>query len=319
MKAFLGIDIGSLSAKMALLDDNKKLISRSYLPTQGDPVGALQRGLGQIERCLPDGIEICGVGATGSARFLAGAVAGADVIKNEITSQAVGALHFIPDVHTVIEIGGQDSKVIIIRDGVVTDFGMNTVCAAGTGSFLDHQAQRLNLSIEQFSQMAAESDNPVEINGKCTVFAESDMIHQQQTGHRLEDIAYGLCRTLARNYLSNVCLAKDIDPPIVFQGGVAFNRGIVRALREELESEIIVPQHHEITGAIGAALLAGEEVKSEASLFKGFDICRRQYSTSSFECRECPQLCRIARLQLDGETVYSWGGHCDLFQPAVKI
>jgi len=318
LKAFLGIDIGSLSAKMALLDESKKLLSHVYLPTQGDPVGSLQRGLEQIERHLPVDVDICGVAATGSARYLAGAVAGADIVKNEITSQAVGALHFMPDVRTVIEIGGQDSKIIIIRDGVVVDFGMNTVCAAGTGSFLDHQAQRLNLSIEQFSQMAAESNNPVDITGKCTVFAESDMIHKQQTGHRIEDIAYGLCRTLVRNYLSNVGLAKDIEPPIVFQGGVAFNQGIVRAFQEELEADVIVPEHHEITGAIGAALLAGEEIKNETSCFKGFGVCRQEYTTSSFVCRECHHLCRISQLEVEGETVYSWGGRCDLFQQAVK-
>ena len=318
MKTFLGIDIGSLSAKMALLDEDKNILSRVYLPTQGDPVTALQRGLEQLEQRMPEDVEIRGAAATGSARYLAGAIAGADIIKNEITSQAVAALYFMPDVRTVIEIGGQDSKIIIIRDGVVVDFGMNTVCAAGTGSFLDHQSQRLNLSIEQFSQMAAESDAPVDISGKCTVFAESDMIHKQQTGHSIEDIAYGLCRTLVRNYLINVGLARDIDSPIVFQGGVAFNKGIVRAFREELESDIIVPEHHEITGAIGAALLAGEEMKSEASRFKGFGICRQQYTTSSFECQECHQLCRIAQLQLDGETVYSWGGRCDLFQHAIR-
>lgn len=319
MKAFLGIDIGSLSAKMALLDDNKKLISHSYLPTQGNPVAVLQRGLEQMEQCLPKDIEICSVATTGSARYLAEAVVGADCVKNEITSQAVAALHLVPDVKTVIEIGGQDSKLIIIRDGVVVDFSMNTVCAAGTGSFLGHQAQRLNLSIEQFSQMAAESQNPVDINGKCTVFAESDMIHKQQNGYRIEDIACGLCRTLVYNYLSNVCPGKDMNPPIVFQGGVAFNQGIIRALREKLETDIIVPRHHEISGAIGAALIAAEEVKSKTSCFKGFGVCRQQYTTSFFECRECSQLCQISQLRSCQEIVHSWGGLCDLFQSAVKI
>ncbi len=123
----------------------------------------------------------------------------------------------------------------------MTDFGMNTVCAAGTGSFLDHQALRLNMSIEEFSQRALESKTPVRIAGRCTVFAESDMIHKQQMGHRTEDILYGLCQALVRNYLNNVGLGKDIQPPIVFQGGVAFNQGIVKALREELNTEVIVP------------------------------------------------------------------------------
>jgi predicted CoA-substrate-specific enzyme activase len=318
LKTFLGIDVGSLSTKMALLDADRELIDHIYIPTRGQPVRALQQGLEQLQQRLPEDIDILGVATTGSARYLAGAVVGADCVKNEITSQATAALHFMPGVQTVIEIGGQDSKIIIIRDGAVVDFGMNSVCAAGTGSFLDHQAQRLNVSIQQFSCMAAKSSAPVNISGKCTVFAESDMIHHQQAGHRIEDIAYGLCRTLADNYLSNVAPARDVNPPIVFQGGVAFNQGIMRAFREELGTDIIVPDHPEITGAIGAALLAEEEVAAEASSFKGFAISRQQYTTSSFECRECPRLCQIARLLLDGQMVYSWGGGCDLFQQALK-
>jgi predicted CoA-substrate-specific enzyme activase len=281
VKVFLGIDIGSVSTKIAALDGANELIYHSYLPTHGDPVKAIQQGLKQLAKFLPEGSDVCGVATTGSARYLAGAIVGADLVKNEITSQAIGALHYIPEVQTVIEIGGQDNKIIIIRDGIVTDFGMNTVCAAGTGSFLDHQAQRLNITIEQFSQLAMESRNPVNIAGRCTVFAESDMIHKQQTGYRIEDIAYGLCQTLVRNYLSNVGLGKDIQPPIVFQGGVAFNKGIVRAFKEELNIDIIIPTHNEILGAIGAALLAQEEKRNYESSFKGFGISEIEYSVSS--------------------------------------
>jgi len=276
LKVYLGIDVGSVSTKIAALDEDKELLCHTYLPTQGNPTKAIQQALAEIERLLPTDSSIEGVATTGSARQLAGYIAGADLVKNEITSQAVAALHYYPDVQTIFEIGGQDSKIIIIRDGVVTDFGMNTVCAAGTGSFLDHQAQRLNMSIERFSHLAMDSDTPANIVGRCTVFAESDMIHKQQSGCRIEDIAYGLCRTLVRNYLSNVGLGKEIKPPIVFQGGVAFNRGIIRAFREELDAEIIVPTHHQIMGAIGAALLVQEEMGDKKSGFRGFAACRRQ-------------------------------------------
>jgi len=273
----------------------------------------MQQCLKQIKRLLPEGNDVCGVATTGSARYLAGAIVGADLVKNEITSQAIAALHYIPQVQTVIEIGGQDSKIIIIRDGIVTDFGMNTVCAAGTGSFLDHQAQRLNITIEHFSRLAMESNAPVNISGRCTVFAESDMIHKQQTGYHIEDIVYGLCQALVRNYLSNMGLGKDIKPPIVFQGGVAFNNGIIRAFKEELDANIIVPAHHEIMGAIGAALLAHEEKESNESSFKGFDVSELEYSISSFVCQSCPYLCQIIQLSLDSQVLASWGGHCDLW------
>jgi len=315
MELYLGIDVGSVTTKLAVLNRADELITSLYMPTEGKPVAMVQQGLRQIRQQLPTGTEILGVATTGSARYLAGVIVGADLVKNEITCQAVAALHHIPEVQTIIEIGGQDSKIIIIRDGIVTDFGMNMVCAAGTGSFLDHQASRLNMSIEKLAQQALLSDKPVRIAGRCTVFAESDMVHKQQMGHRIEDIIYGLCQALVRNYLSDVGSGKDIQPPIVFQGGVAFNRGIVRALREELNAEIIVPPHHELMGAIGAALLVGEGMveSSNGSQFKGFGVSEMEYQTSSFECRACPSLCEIAQISVDGQVIARWGGHCDMW------
>jgi hypothetical protein len=160
------------------------------------------------------------------------------------------------------------------------------------------------------------SKNPVRIAGRCTVFAESDMIHKQQMGHRIEDILYGLCQALVRNYLNNVGLGKDIQPPIIFQGGVAFNQGIVKALQEELNCEVIVPPHHEVMGAIGAALLVHEEVinTQSESKFKGFGISEIKYHTASFECKACPNLCEIAQLSLDSQILARWGGRCDLWE-----
>ena len=315
MEAYLGIDVGSVTTKFAILDKNDELIYDLYLPTQGKPIEMVQQGLGRIRQHLPRDVEICGVATTGSARYLAGVIVGADLVKNEITSHAVAALYYIPQVQTIIEIGGQDSKIIIIREGVVTDFGMNTVCAAGTGSFLDHQALRLNMSIEELSQRALGSTTAVRIAGRCTVFAESDMVHKQQMGHRIEDILYGLCQALVRNYLNNVGLGKDIQPPIVFQGGVAFNQAIAKAFQEELNTEIIIPLHREVMGAIGAALLVHEEVMNNSeSKFKGFDVSEAKYHTSSFICKACPNLCEIAQLYLEGQALAQWGGRCDLWE-----
>jgi predicted CoA-substrate-specific enzyme activase len=318
VKIYLGIDVGSVTTKMAALDENDNLVNHTYQPTQGNPTRSVQQGLKEVSYHLPGDAEIYGVATTGSARYLAGAIVGADLVKNEITCQAVAALHFMPDVQTVIEIGGQDSKIIIIRDGIVTDFEMNTVCAAGTGSFLDHQARRLNMSIDELSRLSLTSNKPSLISGRCTVFAESDMIHKQQTGHSIENIVYGLCKALARNYLNDVGARKDIKPPVVFQGGVAFNRGIVRAFQEELETEIIIPHHHEIMGAIGAALLAHEEKTSAKSSFQGFGVSSVDYHNSSFECEACPYRCEIVQLCLDGRVLARWGGRCDLWQTAQK-
>jgi predicted CoA-substrate-specific enzyme activase len=320
MEAYLGIDVGSVTTKLAVLDRNDELVSYIYLLTQGKPIEMVQQGLRQIEQRLPEGVNICGVATTGSARYLAGVIVGADLVKNEITSHAVATLKYVPEAQTIIEIGGQDSKIIVIRDGVVTDFGMNTVCAAGTGSFLDHQALRLNMSIEEFARRALDSSMPVRIAGRCTVFAESDMVHKQQMGHRLEDIIYGLCQALVRNYLNNVGLGKEVKPPIVFQGGVAFNQGIVKALCDELDTQVIVPPHHEIMGAIGAALLVHEEMaRSEnGSRFKGFGVSQIEYHTSSFECKACPNCCEIAQISINGRVLARWGGRCDLWERSLS-
>ena len=316
MEAYLGIDVGSVTTKLVTLDGKGGLITHIYLPTRGKPIEMVQRGLVEIRERLPEGAEICGVATTGSARYLAGVIVNADLVKNEITSHATAALHYSPEVQTVIEIGGQDSKIIIIRDGIAVDFGMNTVCAAGTGSFLDHQALRLDMSIEELSQRALASQTPVRIAGRCTVFAESDMVHKQQMGYRVEDILYVLCQALVRNYLGNVGLSKELRPPIIFQGGVAFNQAIVRAFREELATEVIVPPHHEVMGAIGAALMVHEEMAAGngISQFKGFDQSEVKYLASSFECKACPNHCEVAEISQDGQTLARWGGRCDMWE-----
>lgn len=315
MDIYLGIDVGSVTTKLAALDNDNRLVADIYQPTQGKPVEMVQDGLKKIQGRLPEA-RICGVGTTGSARFLAGVIVGADLVKNEITCHAVGTLHYVPDVQTIIEIGGQDSKIIIVRNGIVTDFGMNTVCAAGTGSFLDHQALRLGMRIEEFAQKALTSRSPVRIAGRCTVFGESDMIHKQQMGHRIEDILYGLCQALVRNYLNNVGLGKQIEKPIVFQGGVAFNQAIVKAFEEELQTSITVPPHHQVMGAIGAALLVHEKMQESASksCFTGFGATEAAYQTSSFECKACPNICEIAQLALDSKVLARWGGRCDMWE-----
>lgn len=306
---YLGIDVGSVSTDIAIIDESGNLIVGLYLRTGGDPIKAVKDGFFKIKSQFGDDLGIKGVGVTGSARFLIGAVVGADVIKNEITAHATAGLHYNPDVQTIIEIGGQDSKIIIIRDGIVVDFAMNSVCAAGTGSFLDHQAQRLGISIEDFGDVALRSTKPVRIAGRCTVFAESDMIHKQQLGHRIEDILFGLCEALVRNYLSNVGRGKEIKPPILFQGGVAANKGIKVAFEKALGVEVIVPPYFSLMGAIGAALLAREAGVKETK-FKGFEIADQDISTKGFECRGCSNLCEITNIFIEGKLVARLGGRC---------
>ncbi len=311
MIGFLGLDVGSVSTNLVYLSEEGKVLETIYLRTSGRPIPTLQKGLRQLQGLLPPKAVIRGVGATGSGRHLAGIIAGADVIKNEITSHAVAANRLVPGVRTVLEIGGQDSKIIILRDGVVADFAMNTVCAAGTGSFLDQQAARLNIKIEDFGETALKSRSPVRIAGRCAFFAESDMIHKQQMGYDLPDILAGLCEALVRNYLNNVGKGKDISGPVVFQGGVAANRGMKAAFERALQTEVIIPPNFDVMGAVGAALLARDCVSRGApTRFKGFGAAETDFKAGSFECDGCPNLCEVVEIREEGAVIARWGDRC---------
>ncbi len=312
-QVYLGVDVGSVSTNVAVIDaDTTEVVHKLYLRTQGQPIKTIQQGMVQLQAAGE--WDIKGVGTTGSARQLAGVMLGSDVIKNEITAHAVAATHEIPSVRTILEIGGQDSKIMILQDGVVTDFAMNTVCAAGTGSFLDQQAARLNIPIAEFGDIALKSENPVRIAGRCTVFAESDMIHKQQLGHSLADILAGLCRAMVRNYINNIGKGKSIGGPVVFQGGVAANLGMRRAFSDALDLEIHVPEHFNVMGAIGAALLSREFIiRGNETKFLGFAVTDSTYTTVGLECQECSNHCEVVNILRDSEAIAVWGCRCGKF------
>ena len=251
----------------------------------------------------PERKPVAAAGATGSGRQLAAAMVGADVVVNEITAHALAARTLVPEVRTVIDIGGQDSKIIYLRDGVTVGFNMNTVCAAGTGSFLDHQAGRLNLAIEEFGSYALRAKAPVAIAGRCGVFAESDLIHKQQLGYRKEDLIAGLCLALAKNYLGNVARNRKIEPPVLFQGGVAANAGMRWALEKLLQVKLQVPPYYQVMGALGAALLALERFKKgeiHATAFRGFQRVAKFRSAPGFICGKCANNCEISAFTWTG-------------------
>jgi len=309
---YMGIDVGSVSTNITLIDGNDNVLEKLYIRTEGQPIESIRNGLSDIYKRIGGNISICGVGTTGSGRQLAAAIVGADVVKNEITAHAVASQKVIPDVRTIIEIGGQDSKIILLKNQVVHDFAMNTVCAAGTGSFLDRQASRIGISIEDFGSYALNSQNPVRIAGRCAVFAESDMIHKQQMGYSREDIVRGLCEALARNYLTNLAKGKKLEAPIVFQGGVAANIGIVRAFERALSVDIIIPEHYDVMGAYGVALLAKESIQANGvkTKFNGFDRLNGDYTANSKECSGCSNCCEIVQIILNDNPVVCWGDKC---------
>jgi len=316
-KYYLGVDVGSVSTNVVLLSQDNKVEHALYLRTQGRPMQTIQEGLKLIRTKIGADAEIIGVGTTGSARQLAATLLGADVVKNEITAHAVAASRLYPGVRTILEIGGQDSKIIVLRDGVVVDFAMNTVCAAGTGSFLDQQAARLGIPIEDFGPLAVQAQHPVRIAGRCSVFAESDMIHKQQLGHSLPDILAGLCQAMVRNYLNNVGKNKEIEGPIFFQGGVAANPGIREAFEQELGQPVIVPEHFAVMGALGAAYLAQESGKS-VTRFRGLQLVETRFQARSFDCSDCSNRCEVVEIVQENEILARWGDRCGKWAGALE-
>ncbi len=306
-KAYLGIDIGSISTKGVVIDENNKILASCYLYTEGNPIVATKKVIKNLKKQINlNEYKVVGVGTTGSARKLIGVLLGANTIKNEITAHAVGTTSIYPEVRTIFEIGGQDSKIILINNKIVTDYAMNTLCAAGTGSFLSSQSKRLAIPIEDFGNIALTSKNPTKIAARCTVFAESDLVHKSQIGHRKEDIVAGLCLAIVNNYLNNVGKGKKIVPPIVFQGGVSKNIGVVKAFEKVTDYPIIVDNNSHLMGALGVAILSKDRSEVDFS----FNIEDVVFETKGVECHGCANNCEIIEVIKNKKVIDAWGNRC---------
>ena len=315
--AFLGIDTGSISTKGVIILPDGTIIARSYLWTEGNPTDAARRVVEDLHSQInTEEISVVAVGATGSARRLVGSILDATVVKNEITAHAVGTTHLHPDVRTILEIGGQDSKIICVENGIATDYAMNTLCAAGTGSFLSSQAHRLGVEVEEFGPIALTSKKPANIAARCTVFAESDLVHKLQVGYPREDVIAGLCKAVATNYLNNVGKGKRIQSPIVFQGGVSKNVGVVHFFEEALNQPVLVDPDGHLMGAYGAALLAADAPASKRKPFN-FDISDFEVTTREVICQKCANHCEIVCVYKDDTLIDAWGNRCD--KGAIKV
>lgn len=266
----LGIDIGSTSTDLVLIGADGALVDFQYLRTAGDPEGAVRKGLASIRQRFGE-VRFTAVGVTGSGRERVGRRIGADAVRDEITAQARGAAHWVPEVDTVFEIGGQDSKYISIKDGEVVDFQMNKICAAGTGSFVEEQAARMGIPLAQFGPLALSAEHPAALGERCTVFIETAIASAAAEGVSQAEIAAGLCHSIVQNYLHKVVGSKPVGQHIVLQGGVDYNPGIVAAFQAAYGERVQVSPVFSISGAYGAALLAQEAVGDAPSRFVGFD------------------------------------------------
>ena len=301
--------MGSISTKGVIIDKKYNILSSEYIWTQGDPIGAVKRLVGLLEeRFDKERFQIVATGTTGSARRLVGAVLGATMVKNEITAHAVGTTTFYPDVRTILEIGGQDSKIILVENGVAVDYAMNTLCAAGTGAFLSSQAKRLGIEVEEIGDYALRSAHPTQIAARCTVFAESDLVHKIQMGHPREDIIAGVCNAVAANYLNNVGKGKKILSPVVFQGGVSKNQGVVAAFERALGCKVIVDDNGHLMGALGAAILAR---RGSARKKFDFSVEHMDFRTREAGCGKCSNQCEIICVYRGDELIDAWGNRCE--------
>ncbi|OEU46193.1 MAG: CoA activase [Desulfobacterales bacterium S7086C20] len=314
-EVYLGIDVGSISTNVVLINNNRKLVAKVYLMTAGRPLEAVKEGLRIIGEKYAGKVKVVGAATTGSGRYLTGDFVGADIIRNEITAQATAAADIDPMVDTIFEIGGQDSKYISLKNGVIVDFMMNKVCAAGTGSFLEEQAEKLGMSIkEEFGSLAISAKNPIRLGERCTVFMESDLVHYQQQGSNKDDLVAGLSYSIVENYLNRVVEQRKVGDLIFYQGATAQNAGIVAAFEKVVGKPVTVPPHCDVTGAIGAGLLAMKERNWKESRFKGFDVSKSQYTTTSFECAKCPNRCEIRKVSVESRRPLFYGGRCERYE-----
>ena len=258
--AFMGIDVGSISTKGTIIDENDNLLCGEYIYTKGNPLEAVKKLLRLLEAQFDaENYRIAAVGTTGSARKLIGAVLNAAVVKNEITAHAVGTTNIHPDVRTIFEIGGQDSKIIILRGGVVTDYAMNTLCAAGTGAFISNQAARLDIAVEDFGETALKSTDPTPIAARCTVFAESEVVSLIAQNKAPDDIVHGLNKAVAAKTAALVQRVGG-EEKYMMTGGVSKNQGLVQTLEEKLSAKLVISENAQLCGALGAALYAADMI-----------------------------------------------------------
>jgi len=315
--AYIGLDIGSVSTNVVAIDETGAVIHDVYLRTAGRPIEAVQQGLAEVESLWGSRLEIQGVGTTGSGRELIAEFVGADAVNDEITAHKTGAVHISSTlggepVDTIFEIGGQDSKFISIENGVVVDFAMNEACAAGTGSFLEEQAEKLGIAIKgEFAQLALAAANPTRLGERCTVFMERDVTGCLHKGETVPNVVAGLAYSIALNYLNRVVRGRKIGNVVYFQGGTAYNDSVTAAFASLLGKKITVPPYNGVMGAIGMALIARQwhQATGAATRFRGYDLGKLSVASRDFVCKACSNLCDMKEFSIEGQKSY-WGDKC---------
>ncbi|NDY71649.1 CoA activase [Desulfobacter hydrogenophilus] len=308
VKGFLGLDVGSTSTKSIIIDQDGESVAGFYTQTASRPVEAVQRIFKACDHLMAEKkvvFRIQGCGTTGSGRRISGKIIGADLEPDEITAHATAAVNLHPDVDTIIEIGGQDAKFTLVKNGQVTSSVMNAVCAAGTGSFIEEQAMRLNCPLSEYSHRAQGIAAPVS-SDRCTVFMERDINYFFAEGYGKNEILASVLHSVRDNYLTKVANIAQIGDRVVFQGATARNKALVAAFEQKLNKPIHVSRYCHLTGALGIALMA-RQMKAQGELpescFKGFNLWQEHIPVRQEVCRLCTNHCKITIAEVKGETL----------------
>jgi predicted CoA-substrate-specific enzyme activase len=319
---YLGVDVGSTSTKAVILDESgKNILAKNYLMTAGRPVDAVKQVFSNLLKQGAGKINISGVGVTGSGRYLIGSLIGSDMIKNEITAQTRAAVDIDPDAD-IIEIGGQDSKLVIKRKGVVVDYQMNKACAAGTGSFIDEMAEMLGISVRngEFADLALKATHTIDLGTRCAAFMGQAVPSAQREGVSKEVITASLANSIAKNYLSKVVGTRKLGNKVILTGAVFYNKAVVSAFNQQLSGHtLLVAEHREVSGAIGAALLAKESIAAKKSRFKGFEkVVKEECNLSTFNCKSCDNNCSITQMKVQNGKPTFYGSRCDKYDSEIS-
>lgn len=303
---YLGIDCGSVSIKAVLIQDGA-LQGKVYLQNRG-----IIETIRQALKSLPQS-DISGVGVTGSGKEFMRALVGGDYMDSEIISHLVATLKYQPDIKTILDIGGEDSKLIIIKDGMLSAFQMNRDCGGGTGSMIETIASRVGVKIDDVGDIALQSRDPANLPGKCGIFCQSAAVSELSKGRSAQDILMGVCRALVGNYLAVLAKGKRLLEPVIFQGATAQNKALVRCFEDALGCKVLVPEHCSFMGAIGIAELTREQFENDghATNFRGIErVVNGSYQTETSHCGDCENRCELLSLYCDGEILGRSGSRC---------
>lgn len=308
-KLYMGIDIGSTFSKGVVIDKYNNIISSVYIKSDYDYIKSLKEVILKIRNQIDlNKYQVVSVGVTGYSRKLIGTILDASVVKNEIIANAVGTTELYPNVRTIFEIGGQESKVIYLNKGIVTDYDYSSLCLRGTGTFIMEIAEKLGIDIENINQILEKSNKRININSKCIIFALNEIIHKLQDGYQKEDIIVSVCNKVADTFVKEVIKNKKIIEPVVINGGVSKNKAVIKELKRLLNINPIIDKNSHLITAIGIAIIAKN---SKIEKIFNFDIENINIETKITNCTNCSSNCEIVNIYKNDQLLDFWGNKCN--------